>query len=266
MEEHSEKGPLNKLDKTVSSDTSSPELSQQTVPSLDATATVSAMAESALETDIADRSQPEEETARTLLVQGGGESSSTVTPQAADETATMVVSQTSSVSGSAVASQATGEAPCSADRTPLDAPSPMETQEDALDEMEVNTIKVEDENLAEVNDEQKEDGEEELETHEKMNEEDMKGMPVVSSVIKGSVDCLSFCSLDMGVDMIGGMDTGTDEITDQDEEQEDCKKKIIVEEDSSDSMPSNVNSGKNTKLCPLLSHNIQDIFIRLVTK
>ncbi|XP_046874702.1 zinc finger MYM-type protein 4 isoform X3 [Hypomesus transpacificus] len=149
---------------------------------------------------------------------------------------------TSSVSGSAVASQAAGEAPCSADRTPLDAPSPMETQEDALDEMEVNTIKVEDENLAEVNDEQKEDGEEELETHEKMNEEDMKGMPVVSSVIKGSVDCLSFCSLDMGVDMIGGMDTGTDEITDQDEEQEDCKKKIIVEEDSSDSMPSNVNS------------------------
>ncbi|XP_067111849.1 zinc finger MYM-type protein 4 isoform X1 [Osmerus mordax] len=240
MEEHTEKGPLNKLGKTVSSDTSSPELSQQTVPSLDATATVSAMSESALETDIADRSQPEEKTDRTLLVQGEGESSSTVTPPAAGETATMVVSQTSSVSGSAVASQAAREAPCSAARTPLDAPSPMETQEDALDEMEVNTIKVEDEHLAEVNDEQKEDGEEELERHGKINVEDMKGMPVICSVIKGSVDSLSFCSLDMGVDMIGGMDTGTDEIMDQDEEQEDGEKKIIVEEDSSDSMPSNV--------------------------
>ncbi|XP_024002113.2 zinc finger MYM-type protein 4 isoform X2 [Salvelinus sp. IW2-2015] len=165
--------------------------------SVDASETASADAsQTERETASADASQTDRETASADASQTVGETVGTDAPQTVEET------------GNTNASQTNGET----DST--DIPLDMGVV-DADDEMEVNAIKVEDEQMQE--------------------EHNLEGMPVITAVEEGSdMDAFSSNSLDHG-DEVEKMDTGTDALTEKQIEK-------TGQVDNTDSMPSIVDT------------------------
>ncbi|XP_041738947.2 zinc finger MYM-type protein 4-like isoform X2 [Coregonus clupeaformis] len=151
------------------------------------------------ETASVDASQTERETASVDASQTVGETVGTDAPQTVEET------------GNTNASQTNGET----DST--DIPLDMGVV-DADDEMEVNAIKVEDD--------------------QKQEEDNLEGMPVTTAVEEGSdMDSFSSNSLDHG-DEVEKMDTGTDALTEKQIEEPSKTGQV----DNTDSMPSIVDT------------------------
>ncbi|XP_071230733.1 zinc finger MYM-type protein 4-like isoform X3 [Salvelinus alpinus] len=186
----------------------------------------------ASETASADGSQTERETASADASQTERETASADASQTERETASADASQTERETASADASQTVGEtvgtdAPQTVEETgntnasqtngetdSTDIPLDMGVV-DADDEMEVNAIKVEDEQMQE--------------------EHNLEGMPVITAVEEGSdMDAFSSNSLDHG-DEVEKMDTGTDALTEKQMEK-------TGRVDNTDSMPSIVDT------------------------
>ncbi|XP_036827006.1 zinc finger MYM-type protein 4 isoform X2 [Oncorhynchus mykiss] len=165
----------------------------------------------ASETDSADASQTERETASVDASQTERETASADASQAVGETVGSDPPQTVEETGNTNTSQTNG----GTDSTyiPLDM-----GVVDADDEMEVNDIKVEEEQMQE--------------------EHNLEGMPVITAVEEGSdMDAFSSNSLDHG-DEVEKMDTGTDALTEKQRE----KPSKTGQVDNTDSMPSIVDT------------------------
>uniref|UniRef100_A0AAZ3S220 TRASH domain-containing protein n=2 Tax=Oncorhynchus tshawytscha TaxID=74940 RepID=A0AAZ3S220_ONCTS len=153
----------------------------------------------ASETASADASQTERETASADASQAVGETVGSDAPQTVEETGNTNASQTNGGTDS------------------TDIPLDMGVV-DADDEMEVNAIKVEEEQMQE--------------------EHNLEGMPVITAVEEGSdMDAFSSNSLDHG-DEVEKMDTGTDALTEKQRE----KPSKTGQVDNTDSMPSIVDT------------------------
>ncbi|XP_070995138.1 zinc finger MYM-type protein 4-like isoform X3 [Oncorhynchus clarkii lewisi] len=165
----------------------------------------------ASETDSADASQTERETASVDASQTERETASADASQAVGETVGSDAPQTVEETGNTNASQTNG----GTDST--DIPLDMGVV-DADDEMEVNDIKVEEEQMQE--------------------EHNLEGMPVITAVEEGSdMDAFSSNSLDHG-DEVEKMDTETDALTEKQRE----KPSKTGQVDNTDSMPSIVDT------------------------
>ncbi|XP_020356056.2 zinc finger MYM-type protein 4 isoform X2 [Oncorhynchus kisutch] len=159
----------------------------------------------------ADASQTERERASVDASQTERETASADASQAVGETVGSDAPQTVEETGNTNASQTNG----GTDST--DIPLDMGV-EDADDEMEVNAIKVEEEQMQE--------------------EHNLEGMPVITAVEEGSdMDAFSSNSLDHG-DEVEKMDTGTDALTEKQRE----KPSKTGQVDNTDSMPSIVDT------------------------
>ncbi|XP_041758978.2 zinc finger MYM-type protein 4-like isoform X2 [Coregonus clupeaformis] len=186
---------------------------------------------SQMETASADASQTERETASVDVSQMERETASADASQmetaSADasqterETASVDVSQTERETASADASQTereTASADASQTNGETDIPLDMGVV-DADDEMEVNAIKVEDDQMQE--------------------EDNLEGMAAITAVEEGrNMDTFSSNSLDHG-DEVEKMDTGTDSLT-ENEVEEPSKTGPV---DNTDSMPSIMDTG-----------------------